>query len=189
MSEIVVSTAGVVPESFYTLVYEHLRTSGAPDDDNILRSYARAAVEDFELHTGQSVYNQTRTMYVDGWYKTTDLKTAPVKSVTSIKYHDINGTLQTLDSSSYFTSLNRYVPAIVMKPDFEYPELEDGNPLPVQIELSCGYDDIDIPELILTSLMFYTGILYDNRDFQGAQDLSEVRNKLFNRFRLNFLGQ
>lgn len=73
------------------------------DQDAELELFIQAAREDVEVATGRQLVGATWEVRLDGW-PCSDLivlPRPPLISVTSVKYLDTDGTLQTLDTSVY----------------------------------------------------------------------------------------
>jgi uncharacterized phiE125 gp8 family phage protein len=190
MSYIEVSTPATVPPDFYVRLREHTRVGVTPEDDAILQALGRAAIADFELHTGRAAFTQTRKLHTDSLQSKTDLLTAPVSAVTAFTYADEDGTEQTIDAANYFLTSTKDPACIVFKNDYELPTTESSNPYPVTVTMTTGYGNSvnDLPELVLSGLLLFAGHLYDNRDTSGAAEVQHIRDLFFSRYRINFLG-
>src|SRR3569623_3552404 len=81
---------------------KHCRTDGIDDAESKLSAYLAAAVAFVSDRVGlvlaPSVYRGDRC---DWWSGCLEVLVAPVRDVTSIKYLDADGVLQTLDPSLY----------------------------------------------------------------------------------------
>jgi uncharacterized phiE125 gp8 family phage protein len=93
---------------------------------------ARLACEEM---TNRKFITQTWYAYGDVFKSKMNLY-ADLQSVTSVKYYDVNGALQTLDPSFYYVDLvnNR----VTLAANKIFPEVY-GNPNSVIIEYICGY--------------------------------------------------
>lgn len=88
----------------------------------------------------------------------------PLQSVTSVKYYDTAGTLQTFDSASYRALAYREPGQIALRDGYTWPSTI-SEPDAVQIEFVAGYgaaDDVDDrAKLAILSLI---GTQYENRE-------------------------
>lgn len=79
----------------------HLRVDTASDDDYIER-LIKSARETVEIETGRALVTQTQIMKMDCFPSgEIVIPNPPLQEISSIQYYDVNGVLQTLDSSSY----------------------------------------------------------------------------------------
>lgn len=91
----------VSPADVRTWSMNSSQLTGAWHDD-VLTDRIKAAVELVEGQIGISLIDTTWSMFLDGFPSwEIGLPRPPWDSITWIKYYDINGTLQTLSSSSY----------------------------------------------------------------------------------------
>lgn len=81
----------------------HVTTTGAQDAEMV--SFLAAALDHAQEYCGQSFGSQTLEAAFDrfpcGSYQALELPRGPVTSVTSVKYIDENGTVQTLVGANY----------------------------------------------------------------------------------------
>lgn len=190
MSHISTVTAATIPGELYTRAQEHLRLDASPDDLLSLRGYVAAAVADFEMVTGRQLFSATKRLNLETWHSVIDLKSAPVASLTSLTYWDKDDAPHTVADSEYETDLDEEPGKVFLDPDFDYPDLSDSKPYPVQTTFVCGYgtDVRDIPPQTLTAILIYAGQLYDDRTAEGTANLQHVRDVLFAPYKLNFFG-
>jgi uncharacterized phiE125 gp8 family phage protein len=84
----------------------HIRVTGTAQDTELTR-YLNVAVRDLEDATRRLLAVATVKEYFDVWpwryVHTLELERAPVTSVTSVKYYDLDGVLQTWSSDNYDT--------------------------------------------------------------------------------------
>lgn len=83
----------------------HLRIDST-DEDALIDSISLAATEWCELYQNRRYVKRTEVMYLDKFPLIIQPQYSPLVSVTSIKYYDSDGTLQTLDSSYYRVDTN-----------------------------------------------------------------------------------
>lgn len=147
----------------------HLREDGA-ENDTLIDVYIRAAAEAAEQLTGRAIMPQTWELTLDAFPTALLLTRTPVASVTSVKYIDTDGTLQTLDSSLYqvdnfddFSSA-KVVPAY----STSWPEAR-LLPNAVAVRYLAGYATAgDVPSSIKDWIYLQVGAMYANRELEGA---------------------
>jgi uncharacterized phiE125 gp8 family phage protein len=111
-----------------TEAIDHLRLEADTEEDALIASLVTSAREIIETQTGRALITQTWELTLDrfpcgtvgygaSWVRTTQIQLPkpPIQSVTSVKYIDTDGVLQTLASTEYTvdtTSMRgRIVPA------------------------------------------------------------------------------
>jgi len=96
----------------------------------------------------------------------------PVKSITTIKYIDTDGTQQTLNASQYKIDINSQPARLVPSFGNDWPSTQ-GEINAVEIEFICGYStlaDMDTKKPMLThAVKLLVGEWYENRE--AAQDI------------------
>lgn len=84
----------------------HLNIDSAfTTDDTLLGLYIASAVDYFEHRTGRSLMQSTHELYCSDWFYDTkylfELPVGPLVKVNSVKYYDLNNSLQTLSDTLY----------------------------------------------------------------------------------------
>jgi uncharacterized phiE125 gp8 family phage protein len=147
----------------------HLRiTSG--DEDFTLASYIRTATDAAEAYMGRGLLTQTWKLLLDGWANIIDLPmAAPLQSVTSVKYYDDAGVLQTLSTSIYDIDTVSRPGRVVLKSDQAWPSWQQTRLNgAIEIVYVVGWASADlIPERIRQGIRQYVGYLYLDRE--GAE--------------------
>lgn len=94
---------------------------------------------------GQATYTQTW----DDWPDVMKFDLRPIVSITSVKYYDVDGTLQTVSTSDYWfdSFAGRSGSDIVFKDSFTWPTVESGRPSAVQVTFVAGYTATAMPAL------------------------------------------
>lgn len=152
----------------------HLRVdSDITDQDTLISALIAAAREWAENHTRRSFVQRTLELRLDCFPGEILLPRGPVVSVTSVKYTDDSGTLQTVSASDYQTDLYS-VPARIC-PVFGtiWPVPGTGRLNAVVVEYEAGYahssgsptDMADaVPSSIKSALKLMIGHWYENRE-------------------------
>lgn len=105
---------------------------------------------------------------------------APVRSVTSVKYYDANGTQQTIDPSLYQTGIDGARTILAPSPDRLWPVPQYRRLDAVTVRFVAGYDDADkVPKPIRQAMLLAIGALYENRDGAGAGLPAAAQSLLF----------
>src|SRR5690606_1141690 len=104
---------------------EHLRITGQDDYVTSLIQSARVQVE---RYLNRALITQTWDVYYSFWSYEMRLPYAPVQSVTSVKYFDLDGAENTLSDSLYWKVLSADPAAVVRKYETTWPELQYGRP-------------------------------------------------------------
>lgn len=150
------------------------------DDDTLLTRLLGAARRTAEKITWRGIVKATYTQYLDTFpygEQIIELQKPPVPDVTSIKYYDPNGTLQTLSTDDYDVDLKSEPARIFI--DTDWPDVDDDRLNAVEIHFTAGYDAslnddfYKVPEDITTGMLLLIKHWYNNRE---AVVVSEGRN-------------
>lgn len=136
----------------------HLKVDGEDDYLNSLIITVRKAIE---RYLKRSILTQTWKVYADCWHDVMKIPSPPLQSVTSVKYFDINGSLQTLDTENYWVVTTDEPGYIQRGYDVSYPELQYGRPDSVEIEYVAGWEEC--PEQIKHAIKIWCTDLYEHR--------------------------
>ncbi|MEB3210271.1 MAG: hypothetical protein VKL39_02905 [Leptolyngbyaceae bacterium] len=174
MRPVIVTPPATEPVSL-TEAQTHLRISGEADYVNSLITSARVQVE---RYLNRALITQTWDVYYSFWSYDMRLPYAPVQSVTSVKYFDLDGNEQTLSSSLYWTVTSADPAAIVRKYETTWPELQYGRPDAIVIRIVCGYGAASaVPEPIKHAIKLLMTDMYENR---GTQVIGTSATKIPN---------
>lgn len=146
----------------------HVRLDG--DDENAivygLIVASRASAEKF---LGRALMTQTRELTLDDFPDDDNcpirLPAPPVQSVTSVKYYDENGTLQTWAGANYQTDLVSEIPRLMPVFGGTWPVTKYGSFNTVQVRYVAGYgvNGGAVPEPIRQAILLTIGELFENR--------------------------
>ena len=154
----------------------HLRATGTDEDALITRLLA-AARRQVEAVTRRRLITQSWRIYFDAFPGSADLvlpDVAPVSAISSMKYIDTSGVLQTVSSSVY--QLVAEAPArIVLAYDQTWPS-ERGDRDGVRVEVTAGYGAAgnNVPEDILAAQLLILGHLYEHREDVGDFEIHQI---------------
>lgn len=172
-------------------VAEYLRLDDSPSDSDTVEALITASRQYLENYLSRYIATQTVELALTGFQDEIEL-TAPVQSVTSIKYLDTNGTEQTLSSTQYL--VDTYSEPCVIRPAYNvaYPETYAvaNN---VKIRYVTGYttggspDNYPLPKPLKFAMLLIIGDLYANREGQGekAYQINPTVENLLQFYRLN----
>lgn len=139
-------------------------------DDNsnaLLLSYIKAAREAGEHYMGRGFFTQSWKLTLSDWASVIPLPmAAPLASITSVKYYDEDGTLQTLATTVYGTDTVARPGAVVLKPEQSWPSLQsDLKSGRIEITYVVGWTSTSlIPESIKQGIRMYVTYLDLDRD-------------------------
>lgn len=114
----------------------HLIITGQTDYVTSLIKTSRVTVE---RYLNRSLMLQTWKAYSNGWCREFLLPHPPVLAVSSLKYYDQDGTLQTLAASNYYVQIVDEPARIRFVSDFNGPTLQEGRPDAIEITYTAGY--------------------------------------------------
>lgn len=132
------------------------------DDDTLLTALITTATAHAEHFTGLRFVTQTLDLYLDsfpGMYGTINVP-GPVASITSIKYIDMDGDEQTMDSADYITDLISNPARITPAYEGEWPETREQVNA-VVVRFVQGGETSACPEEAKTFIKAYVGHVYD----------------------------
>lgn len=137
------------------------------DENDRVSSWIRTARSMAEEHLGRALFTQTWVLTLNDWADITWLPMAsPAASVTTVKYYDANGTLQTLATSGYVLDTNHEPSLLLRAPDQTWPTLQSDR-LSGRIEITyvAGYSAASaIPEPIVQGMLLLIGELSEHRE-------------------------
>jgi uncharacterized phiE125 gp8 family phage protein len=147
---------------------EHSRAlRDLPDEDALFDLWVKAARELGEDVTGRGWYTQTWVLTSDDWADIFYLMMgAPLQSVTTVKYYDAAGTLQTLSASSYIVDTASEPGRLVRAPGIAWPMLQpDRLSWRVEITYVVGWADLEsIPAKFKQGALMLLTHFYENRN-------------------------
>lgn len=148
----------------------HLRVTTS-DHDTRIDQLILAATSLIENKAGASLIAQTWKLTLDGFSSAIELPRGPVQSVTSVKYYDTAGTLQTVSSADYTLDDQSAPQRIVLNQDASWPTTQDRVNA-VEITYVTGFatlpDDIKHAVLLLIGHWFHDA---EGKDFPPVVDL------------------
>jgi uncharacterized phiE125 gp8 family phage protein len=145
----------------------HLRVDHTTDDSYI-ESLIKAARRTAEQFQGRAYITQTWKLYLDDFPHGKEIKlpVAPVASVSSITYVDLNGDTQTWDSANYQVDTKAAIPRIVLSPIVSWPNVEADRVNAVTITFIAGYGatSASVPENTKHAIKLIISDMYQHRE-------------------------
>lgn len=135
-------------------------------DDAYIQMLVSAAREWAEQYTRRALATQTINFALNGFPEVIDLPIAPLQSVSSIKYLDINNVLQTLNTSVYY--IDYFDSKIYLNSNQVWPSTSNRENS-VIVEYVAGYTNEDgqnlspLPFPIKAAILLMVGSFYENR--------------------------
>lgn len=141
-------------------------------DDSYITALIKAARERFEELTSRALVTQTWDLFLDifpggGYYTRSGivpLPLPPLQSVSSVKYTDLDGVLQTLASTEYLVDANGDPARLVPAYQKSWPTTR-AQLAAVQIRFVAGYGgSVAVPESAKLAMKLAIGHWYENRE-------------------------
>lgn len=144
-------------------------------EDTLIDGLIGAATQYVQTASGRQLITATFKYRIDRFPMVIILPRAPVLSVTSIKYNDSNGDVQTLAASKYTTDLNRLPSRIVPAFGDTWPNTQ-GHIDDVTVEFVAGYgtNGSDVAAHLRAAVMQLTAHLYTNRGVAVEKALTSI---------------
>jgi uncharacterized phiE125 gp8 family phage protein len=135
--------------------------------DSLIESYIITAREAAQDYMNRGLLTQTVTAVFSDFANVMPLPLAsPLQSITSVKYYDADGALQTLATSYYDTDSVARPACLVLKPEQTWPTLEsDRRSWRVEVIYVVGWTTAAaVPERIKQGIRMYVTYLDLDRD-------------------------
>lgn len=170
----VVSSAAAVEPMFVDDMVRQLNAQGTLDEDLIQQleeqiQSARTYVEDY---TGTRLITQTLTLRTDDWADLSGLPVAPVQSITSITYVDVDGATQTLAASVYEARLYGLEPSVVLKYNQTWPTIQTGSQITVTAVAGYGAAGSNVPSPIMQAMKLLAADMFRFRETAQSGSIS-----------------
>lgn len=163
LQRITTSTTLLDDVELFQSVKRHLRE---PDDDQTVRDALFSALDEAERHCNRTLrLSVSRTIYYSHFRYLLPLPLPPTKSITSVKYYDPDGTLQTMSSADYSLLASTDSQAhIQWQADYTFPNLDTDRVDPVQVAIVCGYSSAEeVPALVKMAIRLLAEANFDGR--------------------------
>jgi uncharacterized phiE125 gp8 family phage protein len=148
-------------------VQAHLRLTET-SELGLLDLYAKAAREALERELGRQFISATYDGYLDAFPAgdTIELPMAPLVSVTSITYYDVNDTAATVTASDYDVDVASEPGRIVLAYGKTWPTttLRPSNAVVVRYVAGYGTEPSNVPAPIRLALLHLTAHAFEHRE-------------------------
>lgn len=141
------------------------------DKDDLIGDYVAAARAMVEARTGTRLYTQTVSLKTDDWPDLANLPVAPIQSISSIAYTDINGDVVTLSGTVYEARLDLLEPTVVLKYNQAFPSRQAGSLITVTAVVGYGAAGAQPPE-VLHAVRLILGDFFAHRETVGDSAIS-----------------
>ena len=154
---------------------EHLRVD-SNHEDTIITAMIEAATEMSEQKTGRSIMLQTWELTLDAFPDAFEITGIPLASITSVRYADTTGDMQTLDAAGYaMDNTDDYGPAyIVPAHGTTWPSTRDQINA-VAVRYVSGYANAAaVPASIKAWIKLTVGAMHANRESEAVGNIGLV---------------
>jgi len=134
----------------------------------------------------RALINQTWDLVLDGFSSSIEIEKPPLVSVSSVKYYDLDGTLQTLAATEYTVDTDSTPGRVYPAYGKTWP-VTQNRPNAVRIQFVAGYGaaGTNVPACIRQWMLLNVANLYENRESETvaegrltAVDLSTMADAL-----------
>lgn len=159
----------------------HLRVDAA-DQDGLISSLIVAARQYAEAFTRRAFITQTWDLFYDSFpnqdeisnTQQIDLPYPPLQSVTSVKYTDLGGVVQTLDPATYIIDADGPGRIALAYLKFWPVFRQVANSIQIRIVAGYGPAASDVPQTIKQAMLLLIGHWFQNREAVGSAGMAEV---------------
>ena len=136
----------------------HLRVDHS-DEDTLIEAYRDAAIKWIEDYCNTRLGDVTAVGYLD-YFKPSRFPIGPITAISSVTYLDTSNTTQTLDTAKYWYDIKTNAARITFD---QVPDTYDDAYHRVQINMTLGYAEADVPAPMLTAIRWMVAHLYEQR--------------------------
>lgn len=147
------------------------------DDNGLIGSYIVAARQAAETYLQRALFTQTWQLQLTDFADIIWLPmAAPLQSVTSVKYYDSAGTLQTLSTSFYTVDTTSEPGRVLRAPNQVWPSTQADRLVVVIITYVCGKSSVaDIPEAVKQGIRLHVSASDADRNGGAAESRMTVK--------------
>lgn len=133
-------------------------------DDDLIDAYIQTSRQAVEAFVHRSLVTQTWRLSLDCWPAVIYLPMPPVQSVSSVKYVDDQGVLQTWDPANYRVDIDSEPARITPAWGVTWPSIQYVTNA-IQIEYVAGYGEAaDVPEIFKQAMRLQVATMYEFRE-------------------------
>lgn len=137
---------------------EHLRVDHT-DEDTLIEALRDAAIAWIEDVCNTRLGDVSAVGYIDYFYNVR-FPIGPINSIASVTYLDTANATQTLPAAKYWFDIKTKSARITFD---NTPDLYDDTFNAVQVNMTVGYAEADIPQPLVHAIRLLVGHLYENR--------------------------
>ncbi len=156
---------------------EFMRADFSEDETPMIETIITASRQWCEEYLRRAIGIQTLELTLAGFPNKISLR-PPFIAITSVKYLDVNGDLQTMDAADYLLSASAE-PASMIPSSGNWPSTLSGVDDSVKVRFTTGYQDggspfvtEQLPKTIRTAMLMQIADLYANREAQVEKSLA-----------------
>lgn len=140
----------------------HLRLD-EETEDALVTSLIRAAREHVEAMTRRALVPQTWALVLDEWpMGELRLPLPPLRAVSGITYRTDDGTVSTVEPTTYLVDLDSAVGRVVLNAGRAWPGARLSPVNGVRVRFEAGYDTV--PEAVKQAMLLIIGHWFQNRE-------------------------
>lgn len=144
----------------------HLKVDGT-DEDAFIGALITAAREHAESLQNRAYVTQTLRVALPCWpgCSVVKLPRPRLQGVVSITYKQLDGTVATVDPSTYVVDADGEPGGVMLKPGRSWPSATLYPVNPITVTYTAGYGDAtDVPQRIKQALLLLVGFWFESRD-------------------------
>ena len=130
--------------------------------DDILESLIASCTAYAELYTGKELTDNGYELLIDCFEDRISLKRHPIDMVDSVKYYS-NGSLTTVDPSTYYLKHGRYLSEILLVDGMMWPTDVDVREQAVKIEFTTRAISDDQLAIAVNGIKRHVAFMFENR--------------------------
>tara|TARA_R110001583_G_scaffold135046_2_gene286810 strand:- start:1850 stop:2425 length:576 start_codon:yes stop_codon:yes gene_type:complete len=144
-------------------------------DDTLISSMIPVARQIAEQRTGRAFITQSWDRWYDAFPAQIVLPWAPLQSITAVTYTDIDGDIQTLDTSVYTADSDSEPGRVYLGYGQSWPSTRCMKKA-VKVSYVAGFGDAaeDVPAQLRLAIMLLVGSLLNNREDDAPLQLHKV---------------
>lgn len=156
----------------------HMRVDTTADDA-LIQALISAARQQIESLTGRRLMAQTICYYLEDWPDEDylELPIAPLASVTSVVYTDVNDLAATWAVTNYRVDTYSPVPRLALREGADWPDpaagLREVNGIAITMEVGYGTSD-QVPEPLKLAIKMLVAHYYEHREDTTPLNISQV---------------
>jgi len=176
MSLVLTTPPTVEPVSVAELATQlRIGTTESAVEADLLSGYIKAARERLEVDTRRAFITQTWTLTLDNFPGRFVLPRPPLQSVTSVKYYDTDGNLQTVDAADYRVDIAAEPGVVDPAYSVVWPSAREmTNSIAVVYVAGYGAGGTNVPQPLRQAVLMLAGTYYRSRESVSSSQLYPI---------------